>query len=52
MRLRASRHVACEFAQGRRFSALELVRRVTGDDLSPQSLLRYLRERYGAIYLS
>src|SRR4029079_14369042 len=33
-------------AQGRRFSALELVRRVTGADLSPQWLIRYLRERY------
>lgn len=38
-------------AQGRRFSALELVRRVTGEALSPQPLVRYLRERYGAIYL-
>ncbi|HUR56510.1 MAG TPA: carboxypeptidase M32, partial [Opitutaceae bacterium] len=35
---------------GRRFSALELVRRVTGEELSPASLLRYLRERYGALY--
>jgi carboxypeptidase Taq len=38
-------------AHGRRFSAPELVRRVTGEDLSPQPLLRYLRERYGSIYL-
>ncbi len=38
-------------AQGRKFSALELVQRVTGDALSPQPLVRYLRERYGAIYL-
>jgi carboxypeptidase Taq len=38
-------------AQGRRYSALELVRRVTGAELSPQPLLRYLRERYGALYL-
>jgi carboxypeptidase Taq len=38
-------------AQGRRFSALELVQRVTGAPLSPQPLVRYLRERYGAIYL-
>src|SRR4029077_13426162 len=37
-------------AQGRRFSALELVQRVTGEALSPQPLVRYLRERYGAIY--
>lgn len=38
-------------AQGRRFDALELARRVTGQELSPQALVRYLRERYGAIYL-
>ena len=38
-------------AQGRRHSALELVRRVTGEDLSPKHLVRYLRERYGALYL-
>ena len=37
---------------GRRYSALELVRRVTGEELSPQPLLRYLRERYGALYAS
>jgi carboxypeptidase Taq len=37
---------------GRRFSALELVRRVTGEELSPQPLLRYLRERYGVLYAS
>jgi Zn-dependent M32 family carboxypeptidase len=28
-----------------------LARRVTGEELSPQHLLRYLRERYGALYL-
>jgi carboxypeptidase Taq len=38
-------------AQGRRYSALELVRRVTGEELSPRHLVRYLRERYGALYL-
>ncbi len=37
--------------QGRRYDALELARRVTGEELSPRSLLRYLRERYGALYL-
>jgi carboxypeptidase Taq len=37
--------------QGRRFDALELVRRVTGEELSPRALVRYLRERYGALYL-
>lgn len=35
--------------QGRRYSTLELVRRVTGEELSPKHLLRYLRERYGAL---
>ncbi len=38
-------------AQGRRFDALELARRVTGEALSPRALVRYLRERYGGLYL-
>jgi len=38
-------------AQGRRFDALTLVRRVTGEELSPRPLMRYLRERYGNLYL-
>jgi carboxypeptidase Taq len=38
-------------AQGRRFDALELARRVTGEELSPRALVRYLRERYGRLYL-
>lgn len=38
-------------AQGRRFSALELVRRVTGEELSPRHLVAYLQERYGGLYL-
>jgi carboxypeptidase Taq len=37
-------------AQGRRFDALALARRVTGEELSPRHLVRYLRERYGALY--
>jgi carboxypeptidase Taq len=37
--------------QGRRHDTQELVRVVTGEPLSPQHLLRYLRERYGALYL-
>lgn len=37
-------------SQGRRYSALELVRRVTGEELSPKPLIRYLRERYGTLY--
>lgn len=36
--------------QGRRFSTLELVRRATGEELSPRYLVRYLRERYGGLY--
>lgn len=38
-------------AHGRRHSALELVRRVTGEELSPRHLVAYLRERYGSLYL-
>jgi len=38
-------------AHGRRYTLLDLTRRATGADLSPQPLLRYLRERYGALYL-
>ena len=30
---------------------LELVRRVTGEELSPRHLVGYLRERYGKLYL-
>jgi carboxypeptidase Taq len=37
-------------AQGRRFDALTLARRVTGEELSPRHLVRYLRERYGRLY--
>jgi carboxypeptidase Taq len=36
--------------QGRRLGTLELVCQVTGEDLSPRALLRYLRERYGVLY--
>jgi carboxypeptidase Taq len=36
---------------GRRHDTLTLVRKVTGDELSPAHLLRYLRERYAALYL-
>lgn len=38
-------------AKGRRFSALELVRRITSEELSPRHLVQYLRSRYGALYL-
>jgi carboxypeptidase Taq len=34
-------------AQGRLVPALELLRRATGEDLSPRPLLAYLEERYG-----
>jgi len=37
--------------QGRRYDTQELVKVVTGAPLTPQPLLRYLRERYGALYL-
>ncbi|MFM1850441.1 MAG: hypothetical protein RIS54_125 [Verrucomicrobiota bacterium] len=37
-------------AAGKRYDALELSRRVTGTELSPASLLRYLRERYLPLY--
>lgn len=38
-------------SQGRRFDTLGIVRHVTGEDLSPRYLLRYLRERYSPLYL-
>ncbi len=38
--------------QGRRVPALELVRRVTGEELSPRHLIAYLAERYGGLYLT
>ena len=37
-------------AVGRRFELPELVQRVTGQPLSPGHLMRYLKERYGALY--
>jgi carboxypeptidase Taq len=37
-------------AQGRRYDLLELTRRVTGEELSPRHLVRYLRERYSPLY--
>ena len=37
---------------GRRYRTKELVRRVTGEDLSPRHLLRYLEERFAPIYLA
>lgn len=37
--------------QGRRFDTLELVKHVTGEDLTPRHLLRYLEERYAPLYL-
>jgi len=38
-------------AQARRYGTLELVRRITEEELSPRHLVRYLRERYGSLYL-
>lgn len=37
--------------QGRRHDVLELARRATGAELSPEPLMRYLRERYGPLYM-
>lgn len=37
--------------QARRFGTLELVRRATGEELSPRFLVAYLKERYGGLYL-
>ena len=37
-------------SQGRRYDLLELTKRVTGEELSPRHLMRYLKERYGALY--
>ena len=37
-------------AQGKRHDALALTKRITGQELSPQPLLRYLRERYLPLY--
>ena len=37
-------------AEGRRYELPELVRRATGEPLSPRALVRYLKERYGALY--
>jgi carboxypeptidase Taq len=36
-------------AQGRRLDTLALVRRATGEPLSPRPLIRYLKERYGPL---
>jgi len=37
--------------RGRQFDAVTLTRMITGEDLTPKYLLRYLRERYGSLYL-
>ena len=37
-------------SKGRRFDTLGLVQHATGEPLSPQYLLRYLKERYGPLY--
>lgn len=39
-------------AQGRRYELPELVRRATGQELSPRALIKYLKERYGRLYLA
>lgn len=37
-------------SQGKRYDTLELVKRVTGEALTPKYLIRYLKERYGSLY--
>jgi carboxypeptidase Taq len=37
-------------AHGRRFGTMELIKRATGEELSPRHLIAYLRERYGELY--
>jgi carboxypeptidase Taq len=37
-------------ARGRRLLLLDLAREVTGEDLTPKYLLRYLHERYATLY--
>jgi carboxypeptidase Taq len=37
--------------QGKRYDTQEIVRVVAGEALSPQPLLRYLRERYRPLYV-
>jgi carboxypeptidase Taq len=39
-------------AEGKRFDVLALTKKVTGHELSPKALLRYLRERYLPLYSS
>ncbi len=36
--------------QARRYGTLELVHRVTGEELSPRHLIAYLQDRYGTLY--
>lgn len=38
-------------AQGKRFETLALVQNVTGEPLTPKYLMRYLKDRYGKLYL-
>ncbi|MEO0794088.1 MAG: carboxypeptidase M32 [Verrucomicrobiota bacterium] len=35
---------------GKRYSTPDLIEKVTGEELSPQPLIDYLQERYGALY--
>lgn len=37
--------------QGKRYETMDLVKHVTGEVLSSRYLMRYLKERYGALYL-
>ena len=36
--------------RGRQYNTLELTRKITGQELSPEGLIRYLKERYLPLY--
>lgn len=37
--------------QGSRYKLLDLAKQVTGEELSPTALIKYLKDRYGSLYL-
>jgi len=39
------------YVSGRKFTAAELIQRATGQPLTIEPYLRYLRQKYGALYL-
>jgi carboxypeptidase Taq len=38
------------YSQGRRYPAADLVRRITGESISPTALMRHLRGKFGPLY--